>query len=476
MSKVAYFECPTGIAGDMCLAALIDAGVPVDYLLDKLQLLGISGEYRFTTSIVKHHGQAATHVDVELVAEQHDHPHEHGGHDLQHDPGHQHDHSGHRNHDHQHDHGHPHDHSGHGSHNHKHDHGHSHNHSGHEDQRHLAVIDKEQHYHSPQRNLPVISELIDRANLPLRVTQWSKEVFRQLAIAEGLVHGIAPELVHFHEVGAVDAIVDIVGTCLGLDYLGIEEIYCSPLPTGGGTVKAAHGVMPVPVPAVLQLWQSRFVPVYHNGIDLELVTPTGAALVVALAKQFGTAPAMQIQKIGLGAGTKQMVLPNILRLWIGETADNQNLEEIWVLETQIDDVNPQVIGYLFDRLLDAGAVDVFTQPVGMKKSRPGVLMTVICHLAQVTTCETILFKETTTLGIRRSQQQRSILPRSLKTVDTEYGKVLVKVATSNLPGNNETWNIQPEFADCAQLAQQHQVPWQRVHDAAKMAVNQAEST
>jgi pyridinium-3,5-bisthiocarboxylic acid mononucleotide nickel chelatase len=468
MSKVAYFECPTGIAGDMCLAALIDAGVPVDYLLDKLQLLGISGEYRFTTSIVKHHGQVATHVDVELLAEQQEHSHDHG---------HSHDHSGHGSHDHQHDHGHSHEHSEHRS----HEHPQPLSQGGrgepdHEDQHHSAVIDKEQHYHSPQRNLPVISELIDRANLPPRVTQWSKEVFRQLAIAEGLVHGIVPELVHFHEVGAVDAIVDIVGTCLGLDYLGIEEIYCSPLPTGGGTVKAAHGIMPVPVPAVLQLWQARSVPVYHNGIDLELVTPTGAALVVALAKQFGTAPSMQLQKIGLGAGTKHMVLPNILRLWIGETADNQALEEIWVLETQIDDVNPQVIGYLFDRLLDAGAVDVFTQPVGMKKSRPGILVTAICHLAQINICETILFKETPTLGIRRSKQQRSILPRSIQTVNTRYGQVRVKVATSNLPGNDEIWNVQPEFADCAQLAQQHQVPWQHVHDAAKIAANQAQST
>jgi pyridinium-3,5-bisthiocarboxylic acid mononucleotide nickel chelatase len=439
MSKVAYFECPTGIAGDMCLAALIDAGVPIDYLLRKLQLLGISDEYRFTTSIVKHHGQAATHVNVELLAEQHEHPHLHG----------------HR-------------------HEHPHDHGHQHEHSGHEHQ--PPAINKEQHYHSPQRNLPVISELIDRANLPSRVTQWSKEVFRQLAIAEGLVHGIAPELVHFHEVGAVDAIIDIVGTCLGLDYLGIEEIYCSPLPTGGGTVKAAHGVMPVPVPAVLQLWQARSVPVYNNGIDLELVTPTGAALVVALAKQFGAVPAMQLQKIGLGAGTKQMALPNILRLWIGETTDNQSLAEIWVLETQIDDVNPQVIGYLFDRLLNAGAVDVFTQPVGMKKSRPGILMTAICHLAQITICETILFQETTTLGIRRSKQQRSVLPRTIQTIETAYGQVRVKVATSNLPGQHEIWNIQPEFADCAQLAAQHQVPWQRVHDAAKTAANQAQST
>jgi pyridinium-3,5-bisthiocarboxylic acid mononucleotide nickel chelatase len=453
MSKVAYFECPTGIAGDMCLAALIDAGVPVDYLLDRLQLLGISDEYRFSTSIVQHHGQAATHVEVELLAD-HDHASDHH-------PGHSHESHGHH---HKH-----HDPADHGNH-HSHDSGHHHHgHQKDHDHHHPPVLDKEQHYHSPQRNLPIITELIDRANLPPRVAQWSKEVFRQLAVAEGIVHGIAPELVHFHEVGAVDAIVDIVGTCLGLDYLGIDEIYCSALPTGGGTVKAAHGLMPVPVPAVLQLWQARSVPVYSNGINLELVTPTGAALVVALARQFGAAPAMNLQKIGLGAGTKHMTLPNILRLWIGETTDQPALEEIWVLETQIDDVNPQIIGYLFDQLLTAGAVDVFTQPVGMKKSRPGILLTAICHLAQITTCETIIFQETTTLGIRRSLQQRSILPRSIQIVDTKYGSIRVKMATSNLPGNNEVWNIQPEFADCAQLAQQHQVPWQQVYDAAQAA-------
>jgi pyridinium-3,5-bisthiocarboxylic acid mononucleotide nickel chelatase len=457
MSKVAYFECPTGIAGDMCLAALIDAGVPVDYLLDRLQLLGISDEYRFSTSIVQHHGQAATHVEVELLAD-HDHAPDH------HHPGH-----GHESHDHHHKHHDPADHQHHHSHNSgHHHHGHQKDHD-HGDHHHPPVLDKEQHYHSPQRNLPIIAELIDRANLPPRVAQWSKEVFRQLAVAEGIVHGIAPELVHFHEVGAVDAIVDIVGTCLGLDYLGIDEIYCSALPTGGGTVKAAHGLMPVPVPAVLQLWQARSVPVYSNGIDLELVTPTGAALVVALAKQFGAAPAMKLQKIGLGAGTKHMALPNILRLWIGETTDLPALEEVCVLETQIDDLNPQVIGYLFDRLLASGAVDVFTQPVGMKKSRPGILLTAICHLAQITTCETIIFQETTTLGIRRSIQQRSILPRSIQIVDTKYGSIRVKVATSNLLGDNKVWNIQPEFADCAQLAQQHQVPWQQVYDAAQTA-------
>jgi pyridinium-3,5-bisthiocarboxylic acid mononucleotide nickel chelatase len=445
MTKIAYLECPTGIAGDMCLAALIDAGVPVDYLIDRLNLLGIAAEYKLHSTTVKHHGQAATHIDVKLLAaNDHSHEHLHPGHD--HPPA-------------------------------EHHHGHHHHH-------HDLVIDKEQHYHSPQRNLPQITALIEQAHLPQRAATWSLEVFRQLAIAEGIVHGIDPNLVHFHEVGAVDAIVDIVGTCLGLDYLGIEQVYCSALPTGGGTVKAAHGIMPVPVPAVLQLWQSRQVPVYHNGIDRELVTPTGAALAVTLAQSFGTAPAMTINKIGLGAGTLQLPLPNILRLWIGESQNTETknnietetnlgsettLETISVLETQIDDMNPQVVGYLFDRLLAAGALDVFTQPVGMKKSRPGILITVICQPSQVANCEKIIFQETTTIGVRRSTQQRSILPRQIHSVTTPYGQVRVKVATSNLSDATDIWNIQPEFADCAAIAQQNQLPWQTIYDLAQQA-------
>jgi pyridinium-3,5-bisthiocarboxylic acid mononucleotide nickel chelatase len=448
MSKIAYFECPTGIAGDMCLAALIDAGLPISYLLDQLAKLGIAAEYRLTTSRVEHHGQTANHVEVELL-DSHEHPHGHEHHHHSHSHQHHHDSTG-QSHDREH-----------------HNHSHSHEHQ---------TLDKEQHYHSPQRNLPVITELIDRANLPPRAAHWSKAVFQQLAIAEGIVHGIAPELVHFHEVGAVDAIVDIVGTCLGLDYLNIDEIYCSPLPTGGGTIKAAHGIMPVPVPAVLQLWQLRQVPVYSNGIDRELVTPTGAALVVALAKSFGPAPAMALHKIGLGAGTIQLPLPNILRLWIGENQAAPALEEIWLLETQVDDLNPQIVGYLFDRLLAAGAVDVFSQPVAMKKSRPAILLTTICHLEKIGICEQIIFRETTTLGIRRSRQERSILPRQIQTVETIYGAVRVKVATSNLSNQSEIWNIQPEYADCAALADRHQVPWQTIHDAARLAMQQRVSS
>lgn len=443
MTKIAYLECPTGIAGDMCLAALIDAGVPVAYLIDRLNLLGIATEYELSTTTVKHHGQAATHLEVKLLAAS-DHSHaEHS--DQEHSQE-------------------------------------SAEHKHHHDHHHHPIVDKEQHYHSPQRNLPQITALIEQANLPERSAAWSLAVFRQLAIAEGIVHGIDPNLVHFHEVGAVDAIVDIVGTCLGLDYLDIEQVYCSALPTGGGTVKAAHGIMPVPVPAVLQLWQSRQVPVYSNGIDRELVTPTGAALAVTLAQSFGSAPAMTIHKIGLGAGTLQLSLPNILRLWIGESQSPETetetsqesdstletqLETISVLETQIDDMNPQVVGYLFDRLLAAGALDVFTQPVGMKKSRPGILITVICQPQQIANCEKIIFQETTTIGIRRSTQQRSILPRQIQTVSTPYGQVRVKVATSNLSDATDIWNIQPEFADCAAIAQQNQLPWQTIYDLAQ---------
>lgn len=258
MAKVAYFDCPTGIAGDMCLGALVDMGVPLNYLTDHLDRLGIKGEYHLRAEPMLHNGQQATKVHVDLL---HDHSH---------------------------------------SHDHDHDHNHSHDHD-----------------HSHTRYLPEIEQMILGAALPDRATTWSLAVFRALAAAEGAVHGIAPEEVHFHEVGAIDAIVDIVGTCLGLDWLGIERIYCGPLPTGGGTVWAAHGCLPVPVPAVLKLFQMREVQLYHNGIDRELVTPTGAALVTTLAHKFGPTPAMTLKKIGLGAGTISLPIPNILRLWVG---------------------------------------------------------------------------------------------------------------------------------------------------------------
>lgn len=315
--------------------------------------------------------------------------------------------------------------------------------------------------------------MITSAGLPQRVESGSLAIFRQLAQAEGAVHGIPPEAVWFHEVGAVDAIVDIVGTCLGLDWLDIDALYCAALPTGGGTVWAAHGRLPVPVPAVLKLFELRQVPVFHNGIDRELVTPTGAAIVTTLAKGFGPAPGMVVEKIGLGAGTMALPIPNIARLWVGTPAEQTvavrvtQLQEstqqtVTLLETQIDDLSPQAIGYLFERLFAVGALDVFTQAIGMKKSRPGVLLTVICRENKVADCEQVIFQETTTIGIRRSQQERTALVREFQHVHTEFGNIHIKVAKLD----DQIINVQPEYEDCAAIARKQNLPWREVHHLA----------
>ncbi|MDX2215899.1 MAG: nickel pincer cofactor biosynthesis protein LarC [Oculatellaceae cyanobacterium bins.114] len=484
MTKLAYLECPTGLAGDMCLGALVHAGVPLEYLIEKLKPLGISHEYHLWAEQVHRNGQQATKVHVDLLAEPKHristedgvdphttfaHPHYPTKTDsIQHS--------------------HPH----HSQHLHPH-----------------AAIDAQPEVnleHSHSRHLPEIEQLIRAADLPPQAETWSLAVFRRLAEAEGAVHGISPDQVHFHEVGATDAIVDIVGTCLGLEWLGIEQLYCSAMPTGGGTIRAAHGQLPVPSPAVLKLWEMRQVPIYSNGIQRELVTPTGAAIATTLATSFGAPPSMTLQKVGLGAGSRNLPIPNMVRLWVGEGEGRGKKEEekekkeegrekkeegipvevhqrgtehrlipssetaaqqetIAVLETQIDDLNPQAIGYVIEALFAAGAVDVFTQAIAMKKSRPGILLSVVCHPAQVEACETLIFRETTTLGIRRTMQQRSTLQRAIQLVHTSYGEIRVKVAWYQ----GAIANVQPEYEDCAALARQLNLPWRDIHRVALQA-------
>lgn len=394
MNKIGYLDCPTGLAGDMCLGALVDAGVPLEYLQEGLKSLQIEDEYQLREETVTHHGQVGTKVHVDLS--------------------------------------------------------HSHDHHPHHD------------HHHGSRHLPEIVDMIKKAQLPPRVEERSLAIFHRLALAEAAVHGIEPERVHFHEVGATDALVDIVGTCLGLEWLGIDRLFCSALPTGGGTVKAAHGILPVPAPAVLRLWEMAQVPVYSNGIERELVTPTGAAIVTTLATSFGSVPSMRLEQVGLGAGSAQLPLPNLLRLWVGSPGEPQGLEQVAVLETQIDDLSPQAIAYCCDQLFAAGALDVFTQPITMKKSRLGVLLTVICPPTHITACETLLFQETTTLGIRRTLQNRSILRRELRTLETPYGSVQIKLAWQG----QQLFNLQPEYEDCAELARQHHLPWRQVYQTA----------
>jgi len=451
MKKIAYLECPTGIAGDMCLGALISAGVPLDYLESHLAKLGVSQEYRLRSELVKRQGQQAIKLHVELLGE--------AGGETDH---HHHEEDHHHHHHHHHEDHHHHHHEGDGE------------TGGLGDGETGSVLPQggrgrkhqepqEHHHHAPTRHLPEIEGLILGAKLPVRAQDWSLAVFRQLAAAEAAVHGVPPEQVHFHEVGATDAIVDIVGTCLGLDYLGIEQLYCSPLPTGGGIVRAAHGQMPVPVPAVLKLWEARQVPVYSNGIQRELCTPTGVAIVVALATSFGPPPPMSLNKVGLGAGSRDLPIPNILRLWLGETEvmsvpAQGNMETVMVLETQIDDATPQAIAYTSEALFAAGALDVFTIGVGMKKSRSGILLTVITRPQDTPACEQIIFQETTTIGIRRSLQERSTLHREIQTVTTPLGDIAVKVAK-----NNHINKAYPEYEDCARLAREHQIPFTSVH-------------
>ena len=435
MNKIAYFDCPTGIAGDMCIGALVHAGVPLDYLIEKLNLLGISTEYQLRAELVHRNTQQATKFYVDLAADLSLKP-ENPATDFTLDPsetesptfeGHH------------------------------HHHGEEHSHSHAEADAEIS--------HTHHRHLPEIEHIVVSAKLPPRVEAWSLAVFRKLAEAEGAVHGIPPNEVHFHEVGATDAIVDIVGTCLGLDWLDIQEFYFSAMPTGGGTVKAAHGKLAVPTPAVMRLWETHRVPVYSNGIDRELCTPTGTAIACTLAAGFGPPPPMQIQAIGLGAGSRNLAIPNILRLWIGEKSlvGKENLtndrEAICVLETQIDDLSPQAIGYVFDALFAAGALDVFTAPIVMKKSRLGVLLTAICHPQFQDACEAVIFRETTTLGIRRSTQERTILHREIQKVQTEYGEVQIKVAKSG----QRIANVQPEYEDCAEIARVKNISWREVH-------------
>ncbi|MEL6326307.1 MAG: nickel pincer cofactor biosynthesis protein LarC [Cyanobacteria bacterium J06626_23] len=425
--RIAYLDCPTGIAGDMCLGALLDAGLPLSVLEMQLAQLGLTEEYQLEVKTVHRQSQAATEVSVQLQP----HP--------------------------------PH-----------------HSHHG--------------------RHLPEIEALIRSTGLSARVIDWSLAIFRRLADAEAAVHGVTPDQVHFHEVGATDALVDIVGTCIGLDWLGVTQLYCSALPVGGGMVKAAHGRLPVPAPAVLRLLAQKQVPIYSNGIERELVTPTGGAIATTLATGFGAPPPMTLTAIGQGAGHRDLPIANILRLWLGhgsapahthhhvsqtksaaaaahhspvprDSAGEPADEAVIELQTQVDDMTPQAVGYLYERLFAVGALDVFAHSVGMKKNRPGLLLTVICRPQQSRQCRRVLFQETPTLGIRSTQQQRQYLYREQVPVDTPYGNIQIKIARVR-PGG-AILNLHPEYEDCARCAREQGVPWKQVYQGAiTQAVNQ----
>ena len=424
--RIGYLECFAGISGDMLLGALVDAGVPIDLLEQTARSLNIGAELRLERVDRSGIRSAKVHVEVDgQSAEAARHGH--------HERGHSHDHE--------------HGHTSQDSHGHEHSHSHAHD-------------------HAHGRTWKQIRELISHTALPEDAKTLALRAFELLAEAEGKIHGVPPEEVHFHEVGSVDAIVDIVCGAVGLCSLAVRGWYASAVNVGAGHVHCAHGQFPVPAPATAELLKG--VPTYTAGPKRELTTPTGAALLRALGCSFGKAPSMAAEAIGYGAGSANPEgFPNVLRLTIGESADAGagSSDRVMVLECAVDDANPQVIAHAMDLALENGALDVMAAPVTMKKGRLGTVMTVLTKPEDAAVIEELLFRETTTLGIRRRMEERVILDRSFVTVETAFGRIRVKVARSG----GERRNAMPEYEDCRRAAREHGVPLKQVMEAALVA-------
>ena len=438
--RIAYLDCFSGISGDMFLGALVDAGVPARLFEETVAALNIGA--RLKVSRVNRSGVAATKLDVyahgekelprEIFWEQQGHTH------------------------HQHEHGYQHEH--------EHVELREHNYSPTRPETWPAGAPApRQHEHG--RGLKEIREIIRKAGISEGAKKTAIAIFEALGAAEAKIHDSDIEKVHFHEVGAVDAMVDIICAAVGAEALGVDEIVCSPLNVGGGTVKCVHGVFPVPAPATVELLKGA--PVYSSGLEVELVTPTGAAIVKTLAKRFAPFPAMTIEESGYGAGTRDFPgHPNVVRLTIGEpqagVAESPSQETISVLEANLDDLNPQVFGYVVDRLLEEGALDTFALPVQMKKNRPGMLLTVLAKPEDASRLTRIIFTETSTLGVRRREERRYALARKWITVGTRWGDVRLKIGSMN----GTVTNYAPEYEDCRKIATQHHVPLKSVMNEA----------
>jgi pyridinium-3,5-bisthiocarboxylic acid mononucleotide nickel chelatase len=399
--RIAYFDCPSGAAGDMIMGALVDAGVPFEALRDELAKLHLPGWSLERREVMKGVFRA-TKVDV------HVHDHDHAG-DVA---------------------------------------GHSHTH-GH---------DRHEH---PDRNLHSILDLIAASDLPPAVKANASRIFTRLGEAEARVHGTTVDHVQFHDVGAVDAIVDVTGACVGLHHLGIDQVHCSALPLGGGFVTGAHGRMPVPGPGTAELLKGF--PMVDTGVRRELVTPTGAAILTTLARAAGAMPAMTIESVGYGAGNMELEAPNVIRLFLGRAAPSGGRETIMQVETTVDDMSPQLWEVVIERLFETGALDVYLTPVTMKKSRPGTVLTALCAPERVTDLSRVLFEESPTIGVRWTAYQRERLDREMVTLSTAYGAIPFKV--SRLDGRVVT--VTPEFDEVRRIARAKGLPVREVLDQAR---------
>ena len=409
--KVLYFDCSSGISGNMTLGALMELVDDPDYLQKELKKVHVDG-YHLHVSKTKKNGITGTYVDVHLEA---DHYHHHD-------------------HDHEHEH-------------HHHDHEHHHD-----------------HHHHDHRNLFDVNKIIDEADIDLKAKELAKKIFLKVALAESKVHNETLENVHFHEVGAIDSIVDIIGTAILITKIAPDKIMSSVVNDGHGFIQCAHGMISVPVPATSEIFAASDVMFRQIDIDTELVTPTGAAIIAQLAQSFGTMPAMKVNKIGWGCGTKDLKIPNVLKVLCGTIEENQ--DEILVIETNIDDCSGEILGFTMEQLFAQGALDVFFTPIFMKKNRPAYRLSIACHPQQLKAMQDVIFKHTTSIGLRYRCEQRTILNRQNTAMMTPFGEVRGKVI--DFDGSRYVY---PEYEDVKAIAQKQGLSIRDVFDICRQALN-----
>ncbi len=448
--KTLYLDIFSGISGDMFIGALLDLGVDFAALERELEKLGLDEFHLHAARALK---SSIEGVKFDVHLHHHEHEHEH-----KHDEGHEHAHH-HGGHGHSHSHGHAHPHA------HEHtEHGHEHHHDD----------DDHSHDHEHGRSYADIRALIQRSSLSSWVQDRALAIFERIAQAEGKIHGVPPAEVHFHEVGAVDSIVDIVGACLALDLLGRPRLRAASVVDGQGFVNCAHGRFPIPVPATLNILAARGVSISQCDEPHEMITPTGAALLAELAESFGPLRDFKIERVGYGLGTREhRTRPNVLRVLLGQdsaqdAAHDWEQDTVVLLETNLDDVNAEVLGYTAEKALAQGALDVFHTPIQMKKGRPGVLFSILCEPSRRSEFTELILRETTTLGVRESVLERHKLRRSMVTVPTAHGPIPVKVGHLN----GRVVQAAPEYEACRAAAEARQVPLREVYRAAEEAFRQ----
>ena len=394
--KVLYFDCSSGISGNMTLGALSELIDDPHYLVNELKKLNVDG-YHIHISKEKKNGITGTYVDVHL---EHEHHHDH-----------------------------------------KHEHEHVH------------------HHHHEHRNLFDVNKIIDESEIDEKAKDLAKRIFLRVAKAESKVHNETLENVHFHEVGAIDSIVDIIGTAILLCKINPDVIYSSVVNDGYGFIECAHGMISVPVPATSEIFAASNAITRQIDVDTELVTPTGAAIIAEIASEFTTMPAMNVQKVGWGTGTKDLVIPNVLKVSLGEI---KKKNEIIVMETNIDDCSGEMLGFVMEQLLDKGALDVFFTSIFMKKNRPAYRLTVVCNEEKMDLLQKVIFTQTTTIGIRYRKEQRTVLKRQIKEIETPLGKLQVKEV--EIDGEKRCY---PEYESAKKLALKHQRSLQEIYHLVK---------